>query len=94
MFRVLRVDSDFTGSRCWVEEYQRAFSFAPSHFGAEQAIVGRTLDVYVVFTMRGAWLEPPQEPGERRRPTLPGPAAERQRETSGERQRESKGAAQ
>ncbi|MFG3514586.1 P-loop NTPase [Streptomyces bobili] len=83
--RVLRVDSGFRGGRCWVEDYQREFPFDPSQFGADQAVVGRTLDAYAVFNMRGPWLEPPREPGERRGPQLLGPAGERQRETKGAR---------
>ncbi|WSA78836.1 ATP-binding protein [Streptomyces sp. NBC_01799] len=81
--RVLRVDSDFRGGRCWIEDYQREFPFDPYQFGTDQTIVGRTLDAYVVFNMRGPWLEPPREPGERRGPTLLGPAGERHRETKG-----------
>jgi hypothetical protein len=81
--RVLRVDSDSRSGRCWVEDYQREFPFDPVNFGADQAIVGRTFDAYVVFNMRGPWLEPPREPGERRGPTLLGPAGERHHKTRG-----------
>jgi hypothetical protein len=81
--RVLRVDSDLRGGRCWIEDYQRDFPFYPDHFGSDQAVTGHTFDAYVVFNMRGPWLEPPREPGERRGPTLLGPAGKRHRETKG-----------
>ncbi|MFJ9877801.1 hypothetical protein ACIRVI_32760 [[Kitasatospora] papulosa] len=83
--RVLRVDADFQGGRCWVEGYQRELPFDPSGFGPDQAAEGRTLDAYIAFNMIGPRLEPPREPGERRGPTLLGPAAHRQSEVRGAR---------
>lgn len=83
--RVLRVDSDFQGGRCWVEGYQRELPFDPSGFGPDQAVEGRTLDAYISFNMIGPRLEPPRAPGERRGPTLLGPAAHRQSEVRGAR---------
>lgn len=79
--RVRRVNPDFNGGRCWSEEYQRDFPFDPHQFGTDQAIVGRTLDAFVVFNMRGPLLEPPRQPGERRGPTILRPIGERKRET-------------
>ncbi|MFE1146484.1 hypothetical protein ACFW42_05010 [Streptomyces albidoflavus] len=81
--RVLRVDADFQGGRCWVEGYQRELPFDPSGFGPDQAVEGRTLDAYISFNMIGPRLEPPREPGERRGPTLLGSAAHRQSEVRG-----------
>ncbi|MGW0930029.1 P-loop NTPase [Streptomyces sp. NPDC002644] len=83
--RVLRVDADFKGGRCWVEGYQRELPFDPSGFGPDQAVEGRTLDAFISFNMIGPRLEPPREPGERRGPTLLGPAAQRSNEMRGAR---------
>jgi len=83
--RVLRLDSDLQGGRCWVEGYHREFPFDPSSFGPDQAVVGRTLDAYISFNMIGPRLEPPRAPGERRGPTLLRPATRSQSEAQGAR---------